>query len=202
MRFLDAAGVMKREKRNNPQRAIPRKERKAKEEAAKAAGDDWVRLLGPRLSEREARTLRGVLADWELGRGARTAVVVGTVGLVGALAAWGIATGGARTQAPVERARLGEAPPAGPPRVSLAPHDRGVIAIASSPPGAAIFVNGELTAETTPVTFVHAAIGAPYVISLAADGFDAASRTIALTGDDPSGALSVVLEASRPRKAR
>src|ERR1043166_6773364 len=27
-RFLDAAGVMKREKRNNPTRAIPRKERK------------------------------------------------------------------------------------------------------------------------------------------------------------------------------
>ena len=37
LRFLDQAGVMKREKRNNPTRAIPRKERKAKEEAAKAA---------------------------------------------------------------------------------------------------------------------------------------------------------------------
>jgi small subunit ribosomal protein S16 len=38
MRFLDAAGVAKREKRNNPERAIPRKERKAaKEEANKAA---------------------------------------------------------------------------------------------------------------------------------------------------------------------
>ena len=38
MRFLDAAGVAKREKRNNPERAVPRKERKAqKEEAAKAA---------------------------------------------------------------------------------------------------------------------------------------------------------------------
>jgi small subunit ribosomal protein S16 len=36
-RFLDAAGVMKREKRNNPQKAIPRKERKAQEEAKKAA---------------------------------------------------------------------------------------------------------------------------------------------------------------------
>src|ERR1700754_4353423 len=37
-RFLDAAGVMKREKRNNPEKAVPRKERKAKEEeAAKAA---------------------------------------------------------------------------------------------------------------------------------------------------------------------
>ena len=37
MRFLDAAGIMKRPKRNNPERAVPRKERKAKEEAAKAA---------------------------------------------------------------------------------------------------------------------------------------------------------------------
>ena len=37
LRFLDAAGVMKREKRNNPEKAVPRKERKAQEEAAKAA---------------------------------------------------------------------------------------------------------------------------------------------------------------------
>jgi small subunit ribosomal protein S16 len=39
MRFLDAAGIMKRPKRNNPEKAVPRKERKAQaEEAAKAAG--------------------------------------------------------------------------------------------------------------------------------------------------------------------
>ena len=38
MRFLDAAGVAKREKRNNPEKAIPRKERKAvREEKAKVA---------------------------------------------------------------------------------------------------------------------------------------------------------------------
>lgn len=38
MRFLDEAGVMKREKRNNPEKAIPRKQRKAMaEEAAKGA---------------------------------------------------------------------------------------------------------------------------------------------------------------------
>ena len=37
-RFLDQAGVMKRETRSNPTRAIPRKQRKAQaEEAAKAA---------------------------------------------------------------------------------------------------------------------------------------------------------------------
>jgi small subunit ribosomal protein S16 len=42
MRFLDAAGIMKREKRNNPEKAIPRNERKAKDEEAtkaKEAGD-------------------------------------------------------------------------------------------------------------------------------------------------------------------
>jgi len=38
MRFLDAAGVAKREARNNPEKAVPRKERKVlKEEANKAA---------------------------------------------------------------------------------------------------------------------------------------------------------------------
>ena len=34
LRFLDAAGVVKREKRNNPEKAVPRKERKAQAEAA------------------------------------------------------------------------------------------------------------------------------------------------------------------------
>src|SRR6476646_1977136 len=36
-RFLDAAGVLKREQRNNPEEAIPRKERKAKAEEAQKA---------------------------------------------------------------------------------------------------------------------------------------------------------------------
>ena len=37
MRFLDAAGIAKRAKRNNPEKAVPRKERKAQaEEALKA----------------------------------------------------------------------------------------------------------------------------------------------------------------------
>jgi small subunit ribosomal protein S16 len=37
LRFLDAAGVRKRTPRNNPQRAIPREERKKQAEAAAAA---------------------------------------------------------------------------------------------------------------------------------------------------------------------
>ena len=38
MRFLDAAGVMKRPKRNNPEKAVPRKERKAQAEAKAKGG--------------------------------------------------------------------------------------------------------------------------------------------------------------------
>ena len=39
-RFLDDAGLIKREKRNNPTRAIPRKERKAQAEAAAKAAEE------------------------------------------------------------------------------------------------------------------------------------------------------------------
>ncbi len=43
-----------------------------REAAGSAAGDDWVRVLGPRLSGAGARQLRAVLADWELGRGSQS----------------------------------------------------------------------------------------------------------------------------------
>jgi small subunit ribosomal protein S16 len=39
MRFLDAAGVAKREARSNPEKAVPRKERKARKEEANKAAD-------------------------------------------------------------------------------------------------------------------------------------------------------------------
>src|SRR5215470_15713130 len=38
MRFLDAAGIAKRQPRNNPVKAVPRKERKAQAEAAAKGG--------------------------------------------------------------------------------------------------------------------------------------------------------------------
>jgi small subunit ribosomal protein S16 len=38
MRFLDEAGIMKRPKRNNPEKAMPRKERKALAEAKAKGG--------------------------------------------------------------------------------------------------------------------------------------------------------------------
>ena len=64
MRFLDAAGVAKREKRNNPEKAIPRKERKAAAKRsqkvadaakaeAKTKADAEVREAGHRRRSRE-----------------------------------------------------------------------------------------------------------------------------------------------------
>ena len=38
LRFLDEAGIMKRPQRNNPEKAVPRKERKAQAEAAAKGG--------------------------------------------------------------------------------------------------------------------------------------------------------------------
>ncbi len=43
-----------------------------REAAGSAAAEDWVRLLGQRLSEAGAQQLRAVLADWELGRGTQS----------------------------------------------------------------------------------------------------------------------------------
>jgi small subunit ribosomal protein S16 len=37
-RFLDAAGVLKRKPRNNPEKAVPRAQRRAEAEAAKEGG--------------------------------------------------------------------------------------------------------------------------------------------------------------------
>src|SRR3569832_2130661 len=55
MRFLDKAGIAKRKPRNNPEKAVPRKERKAKaEEAAKApaAGAPAAKFVMRRGSDR------------------------------------------------------------------------------------------------------------------------------------------------------
>ena len=128
--------------------------------------------------------------------GTRTVVTVGTAGLLAAVA---LATGLFVSRAPARRAR--PATTSNAPAVGGAPvvRDRGVIAIASSPPGAAIFVNGELSAQTTPVTFVHVALGTPYLISLVAENFDIASQSMTLTEDHPSGALSVILQPTAPK---
>jgi hypothetical protein len=77
--------------------------------------------------------------------------------------------------------------------------DRGSIAVASSPPGAAIFVNGALTSRKTPAMLTNVAFGVPIVVGLAADGFELASQSVTLTDANPIGGVRVVLEPERRR---
>ena len=63
LRFLDQAGVMKREKRNNPTRAIPRKQRKAQAEADKILGRA-NRAMWTALSELGVMALLVLIGIW------------------------------------------------------------------------------------------------------------------------------------------
>jgi serine/threonine-protein kinase len=115
------------------------------------------------------------------GRGRGLWIAAGAAAIV--LTAAGIAlwARAGRTEA-IQAAPAAEAPPV-----------RGVIAIASDPPGAAIVVNGEVRAETTPATLPRLALGTPYELRLTKDGFEPATQTVTLTDLDPSSAVSVVL---------
>ena len=75
---------------------------------------------------------------------------------------------------------------------------RGVIAIASDPPGASIVVNGEVRTETTPARLPRLTLGTPYELRVTKEGFEPATQTVTLTDLDPSNAVSVVLVRSVP----
>ncbi len=117
----------------------------------------------------------------------RTAIVVGAVAL---LAVVGTATRAARSWS----SHTAVAPEHPAPPMAATAHDRGVIAIASAPAGAAIFVNGERSQRTTPATLTNVALGRPCVIEVRADGYEPVSQSVTLTEADPSSAMSVVLE--------
>jgi serine/threonine-protein kinase len=124
------------------------------------------------------------------GRG-RSALVVAALGSLAAAAVVGAAVfAGPRL---VEHDRPAVAAP------SPARH-HGMIAIASAPAGASIFVNGERSALTTPANLTDVLVGTPCVITVAAEGFEPASQTVALTDEAPSGAVSLVLDRIAPTK--
>lgn len=149
------------------------------------SGRPWS--LGPTTS----RTVTDARARGQ----SRSTVVLGALAL---LAVVGTASGAARSWSK----RPSGVGPDRPTTAALAApsHDHGVIAIASVPAGAEIFVNGELFHRTTPTTLTNIGLDVPFVVALAASGFEPASQTVTLTEADPSGAISVVLQpVARPQ---
>ena len=118
----------------------------------------------------------------------RGAIVLGALALLAVVAT---ASGAARSW--THAAAVGANSPATDALVAPT-GDRGSIAVASSPPGAAIFVNGALTSRTTPAMLTNVAFGVPVVVGLAADGFELASRSVTLTDANPIDGVRVVLE--------
>ncbi len=119
----------------------------------------------------------------------RAAVVLGALALLAVVAT----AGGAARSWNNPASAIGANSPAADALVAPT-GSRGSIAVASAPPGAAIFVNGALTSRTTPAILTNVAFGVPIVVGLAADGFEMASRSVTLTDANPVGGVRVVLE--------
>jgi eukaryotic-like serine/threonine-protein kinase len=149
--------------------------------AAVESGRPWS--LGPMASR--------TVTDARVSSGpSRTAIVLGAVAL---LAVVGTATRAARSWSNHPAAATD---PQGAP-IAAPAHDRGVIAISSAPAGAAIYINGERSPRVTPATLTNVALGTPCVIELKADGYEPVAQSVTLTGEEPSSAISVVLEPQR-----
>ena len=72
---------------------------------------------------------------------------------------------------------------------------KGSVEITSNPPGASIWINGDLKTETTPVTLSQLPTGgAPIEVKLTMDGFEASKQTVTLTDGAPKAAIKADLK--------
>ena len=63
---------------------------------------------------------------------------------------------------------------------------KGSLALESEPPGASIWINGDLRAEVTPATITALPTGVPLDVKLTMDGFEHVREQVTLKADDPS----------------
>lgn len=81
--------------------------------------------------------------------------------------------------------------PPPPPSIATGP---GVIAIESTPPGAAIWLDGDRRSERTPARIEELPVGARYMVKLTHDGFAPHTEEVELTEAEPHAALATTLE--------
>ncbi|CAN5514145.1 hypothetical protein BH09MYX1_BH09MYX1_53990 [soil metagenome] len=114
------------------------------------------------------------------------------IGLAAVLILLGGGIGGTlwflKQKQPVQAGPINPLPP--PPLVA-----KGTIEIKSNPPGASIWINGDLKTETTPVTLSQLPTGgAPIEVKLTMDGFEASKQTVTLTDGAPKGVIDSELK--------
>jgi len=92
-------------------------------------------------------------------------------------------------------------------QVAPAPIVRGSIRVATDPPGAAIWINGDLQAQESPAVIGQLPIDADVEVKLTRDGFETAKQVVRLTAQKPSidvgatlsvGSVTVDVSLARP----
>ncbi len=76
--------------------------------------------------------------------------------------------------------------PPPPPPPPPAPVNRGSIAISSDPPGATIWVDGEMRTEVTPAQIGQLPTGRSFDLRLSKEGFEAIKQTVSLSDGEPA----------------
>jgi serine/threonine-protein kinase len=70
---------------------------------------------------------------------------------------------------------------------------KGSLEISSDPPGASIWINGDLRAETTPATIAQLPVGVALDVKLTMDGYEHAKRSVTLEDGKPAEPVRVEL---------
>jgi serine/threonine-protein kinase len=103
-----------------------------------------------------------------------TVAALGTIALAAVGYAWSV------HQKP--KAVATQLPPPPPP----APVNRGAISVTSDPPGASIWIDGEMRAEVSPAEILQLPLGRSFELRVSKEGYEAAKNTVALSEEQPT----------------
>jgi serine/threonine-protein kinase len=81
-----------------------------------------------------------------------------------------------------------------PNAANAAAASKGAIRVTSDPPGAAIWINGDLRSEVTPATITQLPTGSAIDVKLTKDGFEQAKQSVTLSDATPNGTVEVALK--------
>lgn len=70
------------------------------------------------------------------------------------------------------------------PAATVAPTPKGSLSVTSDPPGASVWINGDLRRQVTPATITDLPAGVPLDVKLTMDGFEHAKQGVTLTGGE------------------
>ena len=83
----------------------------------------------------------------------------------------------------------------GPTTIPTAPVAKGSLEVTTDPPGAAIWIDGDLRPESTPATIAQLPTsGRVLDVKISKEGFESEKQTVALTDASPKGTVKVTLK--------